>query len=128
MAYGPIEDEWFLNRSIWPIDRTLTDSTTLDQSGFGSNGNQGVFWTLQSWILSIRYSLVSYWEHPFFFSCVRGDLPICKRQHQNFLSPNEIHWSEWQVLSLWSIEENQKYDQSKSEILNSSLIDKIKHK
>ena len=43
-AYGPIK---FLNRSICPIDGTLTDTTTMHQSGTGSNGNVGVFSTPQ---------------------------------------------------------------------------------
>ena len=30
------------NRSIWSIDRILSGSTTLGQSGPGSNGNEGV--------------------------------------------------------------------------------------
>ena len=32
-----------LNSSIWPMDRTLTDTTTQDQSGPGINGNEEVF-------------------------------------------------------------------------------------
>ena len=28
--------------SIWPIDRTLSDATTLGHSGPGSDGNEGV--------------------------------------------------------------------------------------
>ena len=36
------------NSSIWPIDRTLSDATTLGQSGPGSNGNEGVLHILQS--------------------------------------------------------------------------------
>ena len=28
--------------SIWPIDRTLSGTTTLGQSGLGSDGNEGV--------------------------------------------------------------------------------------
>ena len=31
-----------LNSSIWPIDMTLTVTTTLGQSGPGSNSNEGV--------------------------------------------------------------------------------------
>ena len=31
-----------LNRFIWPIDRTLSGVTTLDQSRPGSDGNEGV--------------------------------------------------------------------------------------
>ena len=30
------------NSSIWPIDRTLSGASTLDQSGPGSDGNEGV--------------------------------------------------------------------------------------
>ena len=33
----PIKYELFLNRSIWLIDRTLTGTTILGQSGPGSN-------------------------------------------------------------------------------------------
>ena len=36
------------NSFIWPIDRTLSDATTLGQSGAGSNGNEGVFHISQS--------------------------------------------------------------------------------
>ena len=35
-------------RSIWPIDRTISDTITLGQSGPGSNGNKGVLCILQS--------------------------------------------------------------------------------
>ena len=41
-AHGSIEYKWFLNRSIWPIDRKLTWISTLGQSGPGSNGNKSV--------------------------------------------------------------------------------------
>ena len=34
--------------SIWPIERTLSNASTLSQSGLGSNGNKGVFHILQS--------------------------------------------------------------------------------
>ena len=34
--------------SIWPIDRTLADATTLGQSGSESNGNKGVLRIPQS--------------------------------------------------------------------------------
>ena len=55
-----------LNRSIWPIDGTLTGTTTSGQSGPGGNGNERISPpspNLQNWSLSIRYSLISY----FFF-------------------------------------------------------------
>ena len=35
------------NSSIWPIDRILSDATTLGQSGPGSNRNEGVLHILQ---------------------------------------------------------------------------------
>ena len=34
--------------SIWPTDRTLSGATTLDQSGPGSDGNEGVLRISQS--------------------------------------------------------------------------------
>ena len=39
----PIEYKPFLNRSIWPIDGTLTGTTTPDQSQPGSNDNEDWF-------------------------------------------------------------------------------------
>ena len=38
----PIEYELFLNKSIQPIDGTLTDTSTPDQNGPGNNGNEEV--------------------------------------------------------------------------------------
>ena len=32
---------WFLNRSIWPIDKTLSGAITPDESESGNNGNYG---------------------------------------------------------------------------------------
>ena len=37
-----------LNSCILPIDRTLSNATTLGQSGTGSNGNEGVLCIPQS--------------------------------------------------------------------------------
>ena len=42
-----MEYELFLNSSILPIVGDLTGTTTLDQSGPGSNGNEGVLQTSQ---------------------------------------------------------------------------------
>ena len=45
----PIEYD-ISNESIWSTDATLTHTATSDQSGTGSNGNEGVFYTFQiSW-------------------------------------------------------------------------------
>ena len=46
LSHGPIEYEYFLNRSIRPIGRTLTCATTPGLSGPGHNGNEGVIHTL----------------------------------------------------------------------------------
>ena len=47
---------------IWPIDGTLSGATTLDQSGTGSDGNEGVLCIPQSSSItgvSPSYCLVS---------------------------------------------------------------------
>ena len=54
------------NSSIWPLDRTLSNFTTLGQSGSGSNGNEGVLCFPQSSsIIGVSPSdcLVSYPGH-----------------------------------------------------------------
>ena len=52
----------WLNRSIWPIDGSLTGTTTPDRSGLGSNGNKGVLYISQSSRTEASFSdgLVSY--------------------------------------------------------------------
>ena len=48
MASGiSIKYEQFSNKSIWPIDGTLTGTTTLSQSAPGSNDNEMVLYTHQ---------------------------------------------------------------------------------
>ena len=42
-----IKYKLFLNRSIWPIDKTLTGTTTVGESGTRSNGNEGVLHTAE---------------------------------------------------------------------------------
>ena len=45
LLYGikyPYQIQIILNRSIWPIDGTLSGATPPGQSGPGSNGNKGV--------------------------------------------------------------------------------------
>ena len=59
--------------SIRPIDRTLSGDTTLDQSGPGSDGSEGVLCTSQSSCITgtlPSYCLESYPGH-----CLRGVLP-----------------------------------------------------
>ena len=47
MIIGFKYSKW-LYTSIWTIDGTQTGTTTLGQSGSGSNGNEGVIHILQS--------------------------------------------------------------------------------
>ena len=83
---GPIEYKYILNRFIWPIDRTLTGTTTPEQRGPWSNGSKGVLHTpleLQMPSLIIKYSYLSYPRQPF-----RGEvLPLCKAYSQHIQSP-----------------------------------------
>ena len=53
------------NSSIWPLDETVTGTTTLSKSGPGSNGNEGVLDILQSSKTgaSLSNGLVSYPGH-----------------------------------------------------------------
>ena len=43
-AHGPIEYDWFLNRTIWPVDEIQTGTTTA-QGGPRINSNEGVLHT-----------------------------------------------------------------------------------
>ena len=52
-----------LYSSIWLIDETLTSTTTLVQSGTGSNGNEGIVHILQYSQISWSDGLASYPEH-----------------------------------------------------------------
>ena len=48
-VYSAVPANWTnRKRLIWPIDGALTGTTTLGQSGPGSNGNEGVFHIPQS--------------------------------------------------------------------------------
>ena len=41
-AHGLIEYTWVFNKTIRPMDETLTDTTTTGQSGPGSNSNEKI--------------------------------------------------------------------------------------
>ena len=66
-AYGSIEYELFLKRSILLKDGTLLSTITPSQSGPGSNDNEGISHSpyLQNWSLATRCRLVSYRGHSF---------------------------------------------------------------
>ena len=51
---------------------TLTDTTTLGQSGLGSNGPEGVFHTTHKWILTVGCNFLSNLENTYF----RGDITV----------------------------------------------------
>ena len=74
------------NRSIWPVDWTLTGTITPCQSGPGSNGYKGELFTNQSSRIGVStLDAVSYPEHPFFG--VGGKiLNPCRRYSQRILS------------------------------------------
>ena len=79
------------NGSIWPIHRTLSSSTTLGQSGLGSNGNEGVLHIPQSSIISgasASDSLVSCPGHSF-----AGRVTPQQRFNRYILQPQPIRLS-----------------------------------
>ena len=75
------------NNSIWPIDRTLSGATTLDQNGPGSDGNEEVLCIPQTFSItgaSASDGLVSCPGHLF------GEevLPVCRDAVGVFYSPS----------------------------------------
>ena len=66
--HSPMEYEWFLDRSIWPIDGTLTSTTTLGQREPESKSDEGVLHTFQNWGFTNKYSLKPSPECPFLWS------------------------------------------------------------
>ena len=64
----------WLNSPIWPIDRTLTGTTTQGQIGHGSNGNEDVLYIPQSSRDSTSNAVQ--WTHPG-YSLEGGDLFPC---------------------------------------------------
>ena len=81
----PIEYEWSLNRSIWPVINTLTGTTALGQSGPGSNGHEEATPYSQEFQNLATRCLVAYTGHPF-----ERVLPICRLCHQSILKKLQI--------------------------------------
>ena len=78
---------WF--SSIWPEDRTLSDATTLGESGSGIDGNKRVLCIPQSSSINATSPpdcLVSYPGHSF----GGGVLPLCRESVSVFYSPREL--------------------------------------
>ena len=78
--------------SIWPIDRTQSNATTLGQSGPGSDGIEGVLHILQSSSFSGTSSSNSFMSYPG-QSLVGGVLPICRGAVRIFTSSAD--WAMW---------------------------------
>ena len=70
-----------MNRSIWPIDGTLTSITTLGHSEPGSNGNEGVLQSSKTWASILDVVLVLYPGKLFF-----GGSVFCRGYSQGILS------------------------------------------
>ena len=68
----PSKDEYFLNQLIWSTEGTLTLTTILSQSGFGSNGKEEYSTLPRSLELELHsqmyFSEISRAPPPFFFS------------------------------------------------------------
>ena len=60
----------FSNRSISLINETITGDIILNQSGTGSNDNEGSLHIPMIWSFTNRCSLMSYSEHTPFCVCV----------------------------------------------------------
>ena len=73
------------NSSIWPIDKTLSGATPLDQSGHGNNSNLGAIHIRQSSRTGALPSdcLVSYIRHSLW-----GFLPLWRDAIDVFYSPS----------------------------------------
>ena len=53
------------NSSIWPIDKTISGTTTTGQSGPGSDGNEGLLRISQTFsITEASDDLVAHQSHP----------------------------------------------------------------
>ena len=84
----PVNYEWFLNRSIWPIDGTLTGITTLGQSGPGSNGNEGV---LKAWIVK--------WEQSNHIDLIKDSIWNFQKTNNNNRHLEKAGWqNSWNVM------------------------------
>ena len=81
-----------IDRSIWPINGTITDTTSPGQSGFGSKGNEEV---LQNWSFTIMYSLVSYSGHLLFkdFTFLQGIQLVYSKVNSQASKITELIWS-----------------------------------
>ena len=95
------------NSSIWLIDRTLSDATTLRQSGPGSNSNEGIIYISQSssitgispsdylasylgHLLQLVYSSVpANWAGPIMGMCVCVYIYIYTHTHRHTPTPHE---------------------------------------
>ena len=77
---------------IWPKDRTVSGATTPNQSGPGSDGNEGVLCIPESITgTSALDCLVTYPEH----SLVEGSYPSAEVQLMYSIATNQVDWDRW---------------------------------
>ena len=72
------------NSSIWPIDRNLSRATTQDQSGPGSDGNEGVLHVPQS------SSILEASPSDCLMTLAEKILPLCRDAVGVFCNPNRL--------------------------------------
>ena len=92
------------NRSIRPLDWTLSGATTLGLSGPGSNGNKRVHSISKSSSItgaSPSACLVSYLG-----PLLGGGLPLCRDAVGVFFSPSWLGWFNWSRKSQWCLVSN----------------------
>ena len=96
-----------VNSSTWPIDRILSGATSLDQSGPGGDGNEGVLhippcssitWATQS------DCLVSYQGHS-----LVGYLSLCWQAVSVFYSSSQLEIREWCMLHIMATHAKQSF-------------------
>ena len=92
-VYSPIEYEYFLNRSICPIDGILMSNNTAGQSEPGSNINEGLLHTLRisrTELCGVLFGILPLWRE-------YSSLTRC------LVYPKYLFWAKVTVLISWWI-------------------------
>ena len=84
--------------SIKPIDRALSGATTLDQSGTGSNGNEGVLRMPKS--PSITWTSLSDCQMQDTHLVMVGVLPLCRSPVSVFYKPSRRGINHWELFNI----------------------------
>ena len=121
---------WMTNCSIWSIDRTLSDATTLGQSGPGNNGNEGVLCIPQSssitivspldclvpnpghllegWVLPLSRDAIDVFYSPSLLG-YHHSMMMINYQHRRKEYNNKIILSKLELIPFWSFEMRNKF-------------------